>query len=148
MGESSQCSLQRSGFRFPPEDARAGLSDTKEGWHAASPLLCLPLCRVGLETGGRLCAHLAEAVAAVNGTVTPGPEWHHCIVPALGAVDGIHLSGAVLIHACRPLLRAAHCPTAAAAFGFVTEPPGLEKFLFARSKNKFSATLDAIKSPV
>ena len=34
----------------------------------------------------------AEAIAAVDWTITPGPERHRGFIPALGANDGVHLT--------------------------------------------------------
>ena len=45
----------------------------------------------------------AEAVAAVDRAVSSGTKWYHGIVTALGAVDGEHLSRAVLVHSSRSL---------------------------------------------
>ena len=36
----------------------------------------------------------AEAIAAVDWTITPGPERHRGFIPALGANDGVHLTRA------------------------------------------------------
>ena len=99
----------------------------------------------GLEARRRLGAHLAEAITAVHRPIAPGPEGHHGVVAAFGAIDRVHLSGSFLAHPPRPLLGAAHRPATSAAFGFVTETPGLEEFLFSRGKGEFSATLYASK---
>ena len=97
-----------------------------------------------LGTGRRLGTHLAEAITAVNGSIAPRPEWHHGIGTAFGAVDWVHLFGSVLVHASRPLFRAAHCATTTAALGLVTEPSSLEKFLLPRCENELPPTLHAI----
>jgi sulfur carrier protein ThiS len=97
-----------------------------------------------LGTGRRLGTHIAEAITAVNGSIAPRPEWHHGIGTAFGAVDWVHLFGSVMVHASRPLFRAAHCATTTAALGLVTEPSSLEKFLLPRCENELPPTLHAI----
>ena len=114
-----------------------------KGLAIRQPLLSSTLSWPDLETGRRRGAHFAEAITAVDRPVAPGPERHHCVVAALGAIYWVHLFGAILVHTGRPLLGPAHCPTTTAAFGLVTEPPCLEKFLFSRRKDEFPATLHA-----
>ena len=84
-------------------------------------------------SGLGLC--LPEAVAAVNGPVAPGPEWHHGVVATLGAYYGIHLSGLVGIHAAA-LFGPADRPATPATLGFVGKASGIEKFLFSSRKDE------------
>ena len=91
-----------------------------------------------------LVAHLAETITAIDRPVAPGTKRHHGVAAALGAGDWIHFPWSVLVHTPRPLFGAAHCTAATTALGFVAKTPRLEKLLFARSKDKFSAAFHAI----
>ena len=102
-----------------------------------------------LEAGGRLGAHPAEAVAAVDGPIAAWPEGHHGLVATLGADYRIHLSRTVLVHTAAAtatataLFGATDCPAAPAPFGLVPKPACLEKFLFPYGEDELAATLYA-----
>ena len=107
---------------------------------------------VGLEIWGRFGSHPAEAIAAVDGAVTPRPERDHGIVSAFGADDGVHFTRPVLVHsatatatttATAALFRSAYCPATAATLGLVAKAPGLEEFLFPNGEDELAATLHA-----
>ena len=101
----------------------------------------------GLEAGGRLVAHLAEAVAAVDGPVTAGPERHHGVRATIGTNDRVHFPRGVLVRAAS-LLRAPDGSATPAALGLVGEAAGVEKLLLAHGEDELAPALRTNKDPV
>ena len=98
-----------------------------------------------LKAGGRLGAHPAETVAAIDRAVSPWAEGHHGVVAALSADDWVHFPGTVLVHsaAAASLLGSANRAATAATLGFIPEPASLEEFLFPGSEYELGATFHA-----
>ena len=82
----------------------------------------------------------AEAVAAIDGPVSSRTEWNHRVIAAIGANDGIHLPGGVLIHAST-LLGPPHGAATATAFGLVGKTTGIKEFLLARGEDELTSAL-------
>jgi hypothetical protein len=93
-------------------------------------------------------AGVAEAVAAVNGTVAARAEGHHSVGPALSAHDGVHLAGGPVIPAAAALLGAPAGPAGLAPLGVIHKAAGVEKLLLANGEYKLPATVHAYQSSV
>ena len=112
----------------------------------ATPAPTVNLPMAGLEAGG-LAAVLAEAVAAIDGPVTAGPEGHHGVRATVGTHDRVHFPRRVLVHAAS-LLRSPNCPATPAAFRLVGEAAGVEKLLLAHGEDELTPALRTNKGPV
>ena len=89
----------------------------------------------------QLLSHRAEAVAAVDGTVTPREERHHGIYATLGADRRVHLPRSTAVTsaataATAALLATASTPAGRASAGLIGETLLRKELLFTYRENE------------
>ena len=89
----------------------------------------------------RLASHGTEAVAAVNGFVAPGQEWHLSVYATLGANRWMHLPRSTAVPAAAAALVPAGASAGRAATGLIGEPLRSKELLLACCEDKNSAAV-------